>query len=380
MQVLTLTPFYPAASDDAAGCFAAEPLPALHEFGVTSSVLAVQPFYRRHMEPNPGAHPAEWVHYTCLPGGLGLPSAGSMLYATLLPRVRKIHHDRRVDLIHAHAALPCGHAAALLGRRLNIPWVVTVHGLDTFFTHQVRGYAGQLCERWSRWVYESASRVICISQKVAAQLTRGASSSVQTIVLYNGVNTDLFTPYSSPSVENVILSVGNLIPSKGHENVIRSFAKLLPQFPGSRCEIIGDGPERRRLAWLAYELGIGSQVRFLGRRSRSQVAEAMRNCTIFALPSRYEGLGCVYLEAMSSGKPVIACKGQGIDEIILHQKNGWLIEPNDELGLKDAMSLLLGRRDLQAQIGAEARRTILQSHSLSHQAARLAQVYRECAA
>jgi glycosyltransferase involved in cell wall biosynthesis len=83
---------------------------------------------------------------------------------------------------------------------------------------------------------------------------------------------------------------------------------------------------------------------------------------------------------MSSGKPVIACKGQGIDEIILHQKNGWLIEPNDELGLKDAMSLLLGRRDLQAQIGAEARRTILQSHSLSHQAARLAQVYRECAA
>lgn len=380
MQVLTLTPFYPAESDDAAGCFTAEPLRALEHFGVTSSVLAVQPIYRQHQKPNADAYPAEWIHYTCFPGGLGLSSAGALLYASLLPRVKKIHRERPIDLIHAHAALPCGHAAALLSQKLDVPCVVTAHGLDTFFTNQVHGYAGRLCERWSRWVYESAARVICISQKVSERLMNGVSSDVRPTILYNGVDTDLFQPASISSGNGVILSVGNLIPIKGHAHLLRAFATILSSFPGLRCKIIGDGPERTSLEKLAHHLGISERVHFLGHRSRKEVAEAMRLCALFVLPSRYEGLGCVYLEAMSTGKPVIACRGQGIDEVIVHQKNGWLVDPGDERQLADAISTLLCNADLQSQIGANARHTILEGYSLHHHAAGLAQVYRECAA
>jgi teichuronic acid biosynthesis glycosyltransferase TuaC len=106
----------------------------------------------------------------------------------------------------------------------------------------------------------------------------------------------------------------------------------------------------------------------------------MRRCVLFALPSRYEGMGCVYLEAMSAEKPVIACRGQGIDEIIRHGSNGWLIDPGNLQELIAALSALLQNLQLRQQIGEAARRTILQSLTSAHQAAQLAILYRECLA
>ena len=98
---------------------------------------------------------------------------------------------------------------------------------------------------------------------------------------------------------------------------------------------------------------------------------------MFALPSRYEGLGCVYLEAMAAGKPVIACTGQGIEEIIQHQHNGWLIPPEDLSAMSDALSQLLSDSSLRQGMGAAARRSVEQ-YSFANQMAELARLYREC--
>ncbi len=380
MQVLTLTPFYPTASNEAAGCFIAEPLRVLKEFGVESCIVPVRPFYRNRAHPNPIAPSANWVCYPCVPSGIGLASAGAFLYARLISRVRKLHQSRRIDVIHAHSALPCGHAAVLLSRELRIPCVVTVHGLDAFFTNQVHGHSGECCKRVSQFVYRSASRVICISDKVADQVMQGATAPVNTTVIYNGVDPQMFSPAGNNLAPATILSVGNLIPVKGHELLLRAFAALQQRYPNLSCEIIGDGPERSRLTRLASELNIAGRVHFLGRQSRNRVADAMRRCVVFALPSRYEGLGCVYLEAMSTEKPAIACRGQGIDEIIRHATDGWLIGPDDLPGLIDGLSQLLQNTPLRQQIGGAARRTVLQRLTLAHQAGRLAELYRECAA
>jgi glycosyltransferase involved in cell wall biosynthesis len=129
---------------------------------------------------------------------------------------------------------------------------------------------------------------------------------------------------------------------------------------------------------LTKELNLDGKVRFLGRQNRSQVAEAMRRCTVFALPSRYEGLGCVYLEAMSAGRAVIGCRGQGIEEVIQDGVNGWLVDPDDQKGLTDALSSLLPNLELRRQMGEAARQTILQGFTLGYQAARLTRLYREC--
>jgi teichuronic acid biosynthesis glycosyltransferase TuaC len=380
MRVLTLTPFYPTASDDAEGCFIADPLRELEEFGVNSCVVAVQPLHRTSAGSGAITPAASWVRYPCLPGGVGLASAGALLYARLISKARKLHRSQPIDLIHAHAALPCGHAAVLLSRELKIPCVVTVHGLDAFFDSQVRGYAGRWCKRVTRFVYRSAARVICISDKVADKVAEGAPGPVNTSVIYNSVDTQMFSPVSTGSPRNSILCVGNLIPTKGHELLVRALAAVLPHYPDTSLEIIGDGPEYDRLTRLAGEFNLARKVRFLGRQSRKQVAEAMRRCILFALPSRYEGLGCVYLEAMSTEKAVIACRGQGIDGIIQHRKNGWLIDPGNLQELIAGLSTLLQNLQLRSELGVAARHTILHGLTTRHQADQLAALYRECVA
>jgi teichuronic acid biosynthesis glycosyltransferase TuaC len=377
IHVLTLTPFYPSEHDDADGCFVSEPVGALTQAGVMNTVLAVQPFYRGRRRSRSDS-PSQWLRFFSLPGGFGLPSAGAFLFARIVAQVRQLQRSGNVDLIHAHAALPCGHAAMLLSAELKIPYVVTVHGIDAFSTEQVRGRAGEWSRRISTRVFQSSKRVICISERVREAVLEGTGRSCRTSVVYNGVDPEMFSPATEPVAGELrVLSVGNLIPIKGHELLLRAVASLAFEFRALTLEIIGDGPERSHLQDLAQQLQIAERVRFLGRQSRAQVAEAMRRSTVFALPSRYEGLGCVYLEAMSTGKPVIGCRGQGIAEIIQQGSNGFLVGPDNEKELTLALGMLLRDEGLRHRIGNAARDTVLDRLTLSQQAESLARIYRE---
>jgi teichuronic acid biosynthesis glycosyltransferase TuaC len=378
LHVLTLTPFYPSDGDEVSGCFIAESLQQLSAYGVASSVIAVDSIYHARKKPAQ-TFPAEWIRYPQLPGNFGLSSAGKFLGKILLSRVRELHQHSPIDVIHAHAALPCGQAAAFVSRRLGIPFVVTIHGLDVFNRCFEDGIAANWRRAASLDVYAKASKVICISDKVRRLLIDGTDMTVSAEVVYNGTDPDLFTPASAPKHTPTILIVGNLLAGKGHELVLRAFARIKDSHPGLQCRMIGEGADRERFAVLARDLAISDQVHFLGRQSRAAVAEAMRNCTVFVLPSRYEGLGCVYLEAMASGKSAIACRGQGIDEVIDHAKNGWLIPIDGLEELVQALQILLGDAELRAQIGRAARQTILDKLTLSHQAQNLMRIYEAAA-
>lgn len=379
--VLTLTPFYPNDREATNGCFVAEPLDWLAKLGVRSTVFAVQPVYRARLGMSGVAVKAEWMRYFSFPGGFGLPTAGAFLFARIVGRVRELHRRQPISLVHAHAPLPCGHAAMLLSAELGLPYVVSVHGLDAFSTGQVHGRAGEWCRRISQRVYRSARRVICISERVREQVLEGTGSTCRTSVVYNGVDAELFSPGARPgSGAPIVLSVGNLIPIKGHDTLIRAAAEIGSEFPDLTLEVVGQGPEQARLQALAQQLEIGNRVRFLGHQPRQAVAEAMRRCTVFALPSRYEGLGCVYLEAMSVGKPVIGCRGQGIAEIVRHGSNGFLVGPDNERELALALAMLLRDEPRRLSLGAAARDTILERLTLADQAESLARIYRESAA
>ena len=381
LHVLTLTPFYPSDGDEASGCFVAETLRQIEAQGAASSVMAVDSIYHASRRSSQQS-PADWMRYPQLPGNFGLSSAGQFLGTVLLSRVQQLHRHSPVTVIHAHAALPCGHAAAFLSRRIGIPFVVTVHGLDVFNRCFQNGIAARWRRKSSLRVYAGAHKVICISEKVRQLLTDGmaeAGEIVNAEVVYNGTDPSVFAPGSSQDELPTILIVGNLLTGKGHELVLRAFARLKDSHPALQCQIIGEGADRDRFAAMARDLGISGRVHFLGRRSRSEVAEAMRNCTVFVLPSRYEGLGCVYLEAMACGKPAIACHGQGIDEIIHHGKNGWLIPIDGLEELVQGLQVLLGNAELRAQISKAARQTILDNLTLSHQAGKLMRIYEDAA-
>jgi glycosyltransferase involved in cell wall biosynthesis len=380
LHVLTITPFYPTADSETVGCFIAEPIRALAQVGVTSRVIAAGPVHHAPKRPR-STMPADWVRYPQLPGNLGLSTAGRFLFARLLAKVKSLHSERPFDLIHAHAALPCGHAAGLLSARLGIPFVVTVHGLDVFNACYERGFAARQRKKVSAAVYRKAGGIICISEKVQSLIVDGMGEGIRTAVIYNGTDTKLFAPASTPSGQTgkTILLVGNLIRLKGHELVFQAVSRLKDRHPDLRCRVIGEGPDHEIFIKVIHQLGIQRCVDFLGRRDRAEVAEEMRNTTIFALPSRYEALGCVYLEAMSCGKPVIGCFGQGIDEIIRHKENGWLIPVDGLDALVEGLSTLLDGEELRFQLGQAARQTIMKDLTLLHQAQNLADLYRQVA-
>jgi teichuronic acid biosynthesis glycosyltransferase TuaC len=378
IHVLTLAPFYPCKGDEGRGCFIAEPLKALEEAGIQNSVVVATPFYRRSKPISDAVVAATGTRYFSLPKGFGLASSGAFLFASVVRRVRRLVAEGRLNLVHAHGALPCGHAAYLLFRELGLPYVVSVHGLDAYSTKQVTKRPGRWCERVSRMIYESAERVICVSEHVKDEVAKGGNFSSE--VVYNGVDPAVFAPAADVSSQRpLILSVGDLIPTKGHGSLLLAVAALLKDFPEVRCEVIGDGPEHARLRSLATRLGIQERVLFRGRLPRKEVAAAMQRCTVFALPSHYEALGCVYLEAMACGRPVVGCYGQGIEEIIRSGDNGLLVEPGNLKALTEALARILRDAAFRSRLAAGAHNTVHRHLTVAHQARNLARIYSESA-
>ena len=379
LHVLTLTPFFPFASNPVYGAYVSEPIQRFAEYNLRSTVIGVSPLHRQWRRPLPGVE-AEWLLYPQVPGNLGLPTAGTFLYRRLLHRVSRLHQERPIDIIHAHSALPCGHAASLMAERLRVPFVVTIHGLDVFNACSEPGTsAAKRRAKVSAEVYQRAGSVICISSAIETILKNGMQQPVPACVVHNGTDPQMFAPEETATQEQAltILMVGNLLRGKGHEIVLRAMTQIAAHFPGLQCKMIGEGPDRNRFASLARDLGISQRVFFLGRQDRQTVAKAMRECTIFALPSRFEGLGCAYLEAMACCKPVIACEGQGIGEIIQHGHNGWLIPVDGVQEMAEALSRLLSSPDLRTRVGANARQTIVKGLTTTDQVRRLNDVYRE---
>jgi glycosyltransferase involved in cell wall biosynthesis len=199
------------------------------------------------------------------------------------------------------------------------------------------------------------------------------------------VDTTVFAPTQhSANRDPVVASVGSLIPIKGHDVTLRAMAELSGDFPRLRVRIVGEGVEHRRLQVLARELGIADRVDFLGRRTRQEVAELLQSSAIFVLPSRFEGLGVAYLEAMASGLPTIAYRGQGIQEVIRHGENGILVAEQGAEGAPRAwaavLRTLLKNDEMRQALGAVARHAVEEGHTLRHQAQALLRVYEECLA
>jgi hypothetical protein len=217
---------------------------------------------------------------------------------------------------------------------------------------------------------------------VQREVLAGTPKLQNTAVVYNGVDPEAFFPATSPAEDGNVVSVGSLIPIKGHDVTLRAVAELSGEFPRLRGRIVGEGVELGRLQALALQLGIGERVDFLGRQRRAQVAELLRGSQIFALPSRYEGLGVAYFEAMASALPVIAYRGQGIQEVIRHGENGILIAEQSEetapVAWAAVLRTLLRSEEKRRTLGLAARRTVTEAYTVRHQAQALSRSYEEC--
>ncbi len=166
-----------------------------------------------------------------------------------------------------------------------------------------------------------------------------------------------------------ILTVGRLLrsePGKGVDTVIRAMRQVVQAVPDARYVVVGDGDERSRLEELANESGVGDCVMFLGHLTECELQERYSEADVFAMPSRQEGFGIVFLEAMSFGKPVVAAAVGGTPDIVVDGQTGFLVEYGDTRGVADRLIRLLCDADLRARMGYSGRERVEANYTFAH--------------
>ena len=159
----------------------------------------------------------------------------------------------------------------------------------------------------------------------------------------------------------VVLTVGRWLANeryKGMDTLITALPRLLPRWPELQLVAAGDGNDRAWLEDLAEETGVDRHVHFLSGLSYEELAACYSHCHIFALPSRGEGFGLVYLEAMACGKPVIGGAHGGAPEVIEDGKTGYLVPHGDAAQLATAMETLLDDAALRAEMGRRGKQRV----------------------
>jgi glycosyltransferase involved in cell wall biosynthesis len=159
----------------------------------------------------------------------------------------------------------------------------------------------------------------------------------------------------------VILTVGRWSADeryKGMDTLITTLPRLLTEWPELQLVVVGEGGDQGWLEQIADGRGVRRHVHFLSRLTYAEIAACYRACEIFALPSRGEGFGLVYLEAMACGKPVIGGAHGGAPEVIEDGKTGYLVQHGDTGQLATSLETLLSDTALARQMGARGRERV----------------------
>jgi teichuronic acid biosynthesis glycosyltransferase TuaC len=270
---------------------------------------------------------------------IGMNLAPLMLYRAALPALRRLQAEGGdFDLIDAHYFYPDGVAAAMLGRALGKPVIITARGTDINLIPR-HAVPRRMILRAAR----QAAGIVAVSEALRRALIALGVPAHQVRTLRNGVDLAMFRPLDRDATRAalglagpVLLSVGHLIERKGHDLVIAA----LPQLPGYTLMIAGLGPERAALAALAASLGVGSRVHFLGFIPHDELARLYSAADALVLASSREGWPNVLLEAMACGTPVVASNRWGAPEIVARPEAGVLMPERSADGVAAAVGAL----------------------------------------
>ncbi|MBK8163351.1 MAG: glycosyltransferase [Gammaproteobacteria bacterium] len=239
-------------------------------------------------------------------------------------------------IVHAHLAPAELYARIALLKSPQLPFLISRHNESRF-------YGGPGANMLERWVVSRADGIIAISDSVKRYYSKRwpASTNRRITVVHYGLNPHCFQNVDREKVENLraewggngptllIGSVARLVPAKAIDVMLTGYAKFINQVttPKTKLVIVGSGPLHEKLRSHSEKLGLKDHVIWAG--FRQDIPLVINAFDIFALTSVTEGFGLVLLEAMSSGKPVIATNVSAIPEIVADNESGMLIPPND---------------------------------------------------
>jgi glycosyltransferase involved in cell wall biosynthesis len=292
------------------------------------------------------------------PRYLSIPRVGMWCAPWLLYRAscRALANLQRAgmtfDAIDAHYLYPDGVAAVWLGRRFGLPVVMTARGSDVT---QIPGYA--LPRRLIQGAITGADALISVSAALRDGLIALGAPPGKVTVLRNGVDTALFRPMDRAAVRAALgvdgptlISVGHLIPRKGHDRIVAA----LPDLPGFRLLIVGEGGERAALEQRAASLGVADRVRLVGAVPHADLPRYYSAADALVLASSREGWANVLLEAMACGTPVLASNIPGNPEVVRVPAAGLIMAENSPAGIADGIRRLFATMPERAATRAYA--------------------------
>lgn len=267
------------------------------------------------------------------------------------------------QIVHTHL-LDADLYGALAARTAGVPLLVSSrHGQDFYRRHQP-------FRSINRQLWRMADAGIAISQAMADFVVEveGAPRDKLQVILH-GLNLKSYAGDAGTALRrNLCAELGieetgpllamacRLVEQKGVTYALQAFAPVLAEFPRAQLIIAGDGVLRSQLEGEARQAGLGANVHFLGWRD--DVPQVMAACDLFFMPSLWEGLGLVLLEAMAQELPVVASQVDAIPEVVAAGETGLLAMPRDVPALRDALLTLLRDRPLARRMGLAGRRRL----------------------
>lgn len=396
MKILVISHMYPSRQEPVYGIFVHQQVKALIGLGCRVKVIVPVPYvpqFLAGMRPKwtgyariPDEDTIEGVEvyyprYPELPRSIFLEQSGNLMYSGIKGLAEKVYRQFKFEMIQAHVALPDGHCAVKLKQKYQVPVLVTVHGQDFQSTLK----RNNRCRKRLAQVLSSADRVIAVSSKLKRMVEHEPYAAGITVI-NNGVDAGSIAVGMSgqagclerkvwPVGTTVILSVANLKKTKGIDLNLRALAALREKYSGLKYIIVGDGKERKNLESLAEDLGIRENVVFLGKLPHAGTMNWMAKADVFSLPSWQEGFGVVYLEAMLHGVPVIGVKGEGVEDVVSHGRNGLLVQPHDLEDLTRALDRLLGDPGSARKLGEAGRESVLKNFTWEQNARKTMELY-----
>jgi glycosyltransferase involved in cell wall biosynthesis len=388
LRILIVTHNYPRYPGDPAGAFVARIAEGVAGHGHSVKVLAPHAPGLQQREDAGGVsiyrfryapEAFERVAYT---GDLHQGTLRSPLTALAFPgfllafaaAVRRLSHQFRPDLIHAHWWFPSGW----LSSRHDAPYIVTCHGSDVRLLER-----GAMVRRAAAKVLQRAARVTTVSHFLEQDLGR-LLPELRSEVVVTPMPVDIAAFQQGMSEAKVepprILYAGNLVASKGVDRLLEAAARLSEAGVPYQLKILGQGPAQHALQSLAKRLGIEERVTWSGFVPQARMPYEYGASTVTVLPTRgqAEGLGLTLVEALLAGAAVVGTRAGGIPEVVRHEETGLLAleEPAD---LAQQIHRLLADPPLRARLTQTGRELVLQTYSPQAAIGRFLELYHAAA-
>jgi glycogen(starch) synthase len=299
---------------------------------------------------------------------------------SLKSQLLEVTDEFRPDIIHAHSTYVVFNRVLKSLKEekmlIDIPILATIHGRPKPLTLPDGRHTTDYEMFFEACPFDF---VLGVSDNVTEELQRGFQdhgATTKVVTCYLGIDLSVFAPQPSAPKKWDIAFMGRLERMKSVDLFPEMLMILKRDFPDLRFLVTGEGSLREHLLYQFEKEGVSDLVDYLGVVQGEDIPKLINQSRVFIYPSREEPFGLSIIEAMACGVPVVTTNAYGPSEILTHNLDGLMVDPDDINGLATAISLLLGSNKLRTNIGRNGRLTVEDRFDIRHHRDELIDVYK----